>query len=407
MELTALLDSLSLMQTVQNLMDNEREYDPIRHDHGSILRAILRQLNLRTAPTTLFKVKAHCGSLLNEIADRLADAGTNEPPQGPDPDPPPSNLHYTAITTSHHHVDDPPTTPTRRSTKDQHSQWLRNLQAWRTATCHKQDKTRAFITRTNLSRDLFNVAIRSTAHGLTDSGAKQVMQALCGTFPTRHKLWLQGRFHTPFCPFCPSVVENMTHWQCLCPQFHDSRTAAHNNIWNVLGAQLQKHSPHHIQLEQAMLDTSLQVDGRYRNWRPDGIAQTTNAVFLLEFTRCSDNRNSPLPLAIERKEIKYLPLLENIRSRNKFLNVTLITFAVGYLGSLDQLQFQANLTALGIPPKHHDSIRLATISATLSAFAKMAAERSTAHHTTAPKQPVRPWEGLHRPLKPRPFIQRY
>jgi hypothetical protein len=47
----------------------------------------------------------------------------------------------------------------------------------------------------------------------------------------------------------------MTHWQCLCPQFHDSRTAAHNYIWNALASLLQKHSPLSIQLETNMANT--------------------------------------------------------------------------------------------------------------------------------------------------------
>jgi hypothetical protein len=42
------------------------------------------------------------------------------------------------------------------------------------------------------------------------------------------------------------------------------------------------------------------------------------------------------------------------------------------------------------------------MAATLSSFAKMAAERTTAHNTLAPKRPIRPWDGLHPPLKTRP-----
>jgi hypothetical protein len=237
------------------------------------------------------------------IADprkELTDQPVIDPPrapcrglgQGPDPDQDPLALRYAPITTSPLEAT-PQDPPPQRSKTDQHSTWLKNLQKWRTSTYNKPSKTLTYMARENLSRDLFNAAIRSTSYGITDTGCKQVLQALCGTFPTRHKLWLQGRFHTPFCPFCPTTMENMTHWQCLCPQFHDSRTAAHNYIWNALASLLQKHSPLTIQLEHSMADTPLQVDGRYRNWRPDGIAwnHSTNSIFLLEFT-CSDNRNS-------------------------------------------------------------------------------------------------------------------
>jgi hypothetical protein len=194
----------------------------------------------------------------------------------------------------------------------------------------------------------------------------------------------------------------MTHWQCLCPQFHDSRTAAHNFIWNSLAALLQKYSRLDIQLEQDMASTSLQVDPQYKNWRPDGIAwdNQKNLVYLLEFTRCSDNRNLPTPQALERKEMKYGPLLDSLCSLNPLLEIRLVTFAIGYIGSLNHSIFQSNLTSLGVSPGHHDTIRQATITATLSAFAKMATERTIAHNTRAPKQPIRPWEGSHPPLKP-------
>jgi hypothetical protein len=137
----------------------------------------------------------------------------------------------------------------------------------------------------------------------------------------------------------------MTHWQCLCPQFHDSLTAAHNFIWNSLATLLQKHSRLDIQLEQDMALTSLHVHPQYRNWRPDGIAwdHQKDRLYLLEFTRCSDNRNLPTPQAVEQKEVKYYQLLNSLNSLNPQLEVKLITFPVGYIGSLDRPRFQSNL----------------------------------------------------------------
>jgi hypothetical protein len=196
----------------------------------------------------------------------------------------------------------------------------------------------------------------------------------------------------------------MTHWQCLCPQFKDSRVAAHNNIWNALASLLKKHSPLDINLEQPMSASKLHIDPRHSNWRPDGIAldNPNKTIFLLEFTRCSDNRNLPDPRPIECKEVKYLPLLESARSLNPNYTIELLTFAIGYLGSLDQQHFQKNLTALGVSAQHHNAIRQSTISATLSAFAQMATERSIAVTTASPPRNIRPWTGQHKPLKPKP-----
>ena len=96
---------------------------------------------------------------------------------------------------------------------------------------------------------------------------------------------------------------------------------------------------------------------------------------LLEFTRCSDSRNSSLPEAIERKEIKYDELLADIRLNNPHLKVELLTFAVGYLGSIIEDDFHAHLTSLGVPEQAHQAIVKATITATASAFGKMCRER--------------------------------
>jgi hypothetical protein len=48
-----------------------------KHEHREMLTDIVLALQARTAPTTLVKVKAHVGQILNEEADRLADKGTS------------------------------------------------------------------------------------------------------------------------------------------------------------------------------------------------------------------------------------------------------------------------------------------------------------------------------------------
>ena len=48
---------------------------------------------------------------------------------------------------------------------------------------------------------------------------------------------------------------------------------------------------------------------------------------------------------------------------------------MGYLGSVVEDAFHANLSTLGVPPKEHPAITKATITATASAFGKMCRER--------------------------------
>eukprot|EP00961_Rhodomonas_salina_P017427 234505-Rhodomonas_salina.2 len=54
-----------------------------------------------------------------------------------------------------------------------------------------------------------------------------------------------GIADSPDCPFCPGTVELILHWQCTCPQFSDSRIAAHNSIWKVMAALIRRAAPRH------------------------------------------------------------------------------------------------------------------------------------------------------------------
>jgi hypothetical protein len=199
----------------------------------------------------------------------------------------------------------------------------------------------------------------------------------------------------------------MTHWQCACPHFQDSRIAAHNAIWAALAAHLKQRSDFSIALEQPMSSSAILVDPLFRNWQPDGIATSADGktAFLLEFTRCSDDRKQANPQALERKLIKYGPLLASAQALNPHLSLNLLTFAVGYLGTLDQTLFSSHLRALGISASHDDAIQQSVMTATMSAFAKMALERATAINLHIPLPPC-PWAGRHRPLRRPPPLRR-
>ena len=222
-------------------------------------------------------------------------------------------------------------------------------------------------------------ALTSTAHGMQHGSARSFLQAYCGIFQTMHKLHQYGQADSPDCPWCPGVHEHMVHWQCLCPQHSLSRTAAHNRIWQVLGGRIVQHAPPEwtIRLELAMADSGLSHSSKYRLWRPDGMAfdAKTKTLYLLELTRCSDSRQSSLLQAVERKEVKYDELREDITRHNPHLKVLQLTFAIGYLGTTDDLGLRASLRALNIPDTAVDAIIGATVTATIAAFGKMGRER--------------------------------
>eukprot|EP00961_Rhodomonas_salina_P017426 234505-Rhodomonas_salina.1 len=101
----------------------------------------------------------------------------------------------------------------------------------------------------------------------------------------------------------------------------------------------------------------------------------TNTTTLLEFTRCLDSRHDALLEAVERKEIKYQELLDDLRLHNPTLRFELCTFAIGYLGSLNKPALCDQLCRLRVPEETHGKICQTVITATLAAFGKMANER--------------------------------
>jgi hypothetical protein len=209
--------------------------------------------------------------------------------------------------------------------------------------------------------------------------ARLFLQAYSGTFPTMCKLHQYGQVESPDCPFCPGTPEHMVHWQCLCPQHRLSRTAAHNRIWQVLGGRILQHAAPHwtIKLEMAMGDSGLRHSGTYSNWRPDGMAYDpkTKTLYFLELTRCSDARDSALLEAVERKVVKYDELAKDVALHNPHITVRQLTFAIGYLGTTDDIGLRASLLTLGIDDAHATPIIKATVTATIAAFGKMGRER--------------------------------
>ena len=195
----------------------------------------------------------------------------------------------------------------------------------------------------------------------------------------------------------------MSHWQGTCPQFRESRTKAHNFVWGVLGTAIAKHATTlEVKLEQPMSKTSFHHLPAHAQWQPDGLAfdQLTQRLFVLEFMRCNDSRQHSLLKAMERKEVKYAPLCDALRVLNPSISITLLTFAVGYIGSIEEATFTQHLDVLGIPNKEKDKLIQATVTATLSAFGDMVNERHYAHNLVAQGISITPSQTAGSSAKP-------
>ena len=131
------------------------------------------------------------------------------------------------------------------------------------------------------------------------------------------------------CPYCPGTKETLAHFACVCPQFREARTAAHNQVRKLISSEsslLAKCLPDHWKMheETPMANTGLQlgsvsVDCMEASERPlpehhdDTIcvgrlqpdlvfvSQSRRKIALVELCRPMDDSSEQLAAAHERK----------------------------------------------------------------------------------------------------------
>ena len=143
------------------------------------------------------------------------------------------------------------------------------------------------------------------------------MQAVTDTYPTMSSLhkWKSKVHRSPNCPWCSAhVPETLAHFTTVCDAFHHARTAAHNQVWQVVTSALKRALPPEWELfiETNVRDTGLlrgpsehqpcaattqpaQVSTRLGNLRPDAFAvnRTTRQIAILDLTRPFDGPDGP------------------------------------------------------------------------------------------------------------------
>ena len=67
------------------------------------------------------------------------------------------------------------------------------------------------------------------------------LKGTTGTYPTHAYLKRVGLANSPNCPYCDAgVSETLTHFTCVCPQFREARTSAHNQVRQVVSTFLTR-----------------------------------------------------------------------------------------------------------------------------------------------------------------------
>ena len=87
---------------------------------------------------------------------------------------------------------------------------------------------------------------------------------MSGRYPVQnylHQVKLQGSA-SPDCSLCPGIKETLNHFTCLCPQFREASTAAHNQVRHKLYTSLSKLLPKVwvVHEEIPMHQTALRLD---------------------------------------------------------------------------------------------------------------------------------------------------
>ncbi len=66
------------------------------------------------------------------------------------------------------------------------------------------------------------------------------VKAMTGRYPVQAYLYRINVAKSPDCPFCPRTRETFTQFACICPKFHEARTAAHNQVRTLITLLLLK-----------------------------------------------------------------------------------------------------------------------------------------------------------------------
>jgi ribonuclease HI len=343
--------------------------------HFDVISQLLVELRKWPGSVKLVKVKSHSGCLLNERADEEAERGrAAEGPelcQGPQ--------KYGALWIR-----------IRPSTRAACGQPLPRDSAPNVSIIKKvvaANILRAVQKRnTVFVRDLFHRQDGSTVSSVIrrcqPAEYRIWLRCMMGIYPTQTYLHRVGLAASQLCPFCSSAVpETLAHFACVCPQFREARTSAHNQVRRVvtsfLTPLLQSHwtAYEETQMQHTGLTLHLIPAARVAEalgqdpdptadpdavkdlgrWQPDWVfvSAAKKRIALVDLCRPADDHPQQLVAAGIRKQQRYGPLVEALShySDNGWL-IHVFPWVVGIRGMIDPRLIGALLGFLNVPQKH-------------------------------------------------------
>ena len=343
--------------------------------HFDVISQLLVELRKWPGSIKLVKVKSHSGCLLNERADEEAERGRAA--EGPELCPGPQK--YGALWLR-----------IRPSTRAACGQPLPRDSAPNASIIKKvvaANVLRAVQKRnTVFVRDLFHRQDGNTVSSIIrrcrSAEYRVWLRCMMGIYPTQTYLHRVGLVASQLCPFCPSAVpETLAHFACVCPQFREARTSAHNQVRRVvtsfLTPLLQSHwkvyeeTPmQHTGLTLRLIPAARVAEALGQDpdptaapdavkdlgrWQPDWVfvSDTKKRIALVDLCRSADGHPHQLVTAGIRKQQRYGCLVEALShySDNGWL-IHVFPWVVGIRGMIDPRLIGALLGFLNVPPKH-------------------------------------------------------
>ena len=209
------------------------DYNPRPREivHFDVIYQLLVELRRWPGKVKLVKVKSHSGCLLNERADEEAERGRTDDKPELYPGPQKYGALWLRIR------------PSTRALGEACGQRLPRDSAPNVSLIRKVilvNTLRAVRMRsTAFVKDLFHRTDGATVSGIVKrcgSAEYRVwLRCMMGIYPTQTYLHRVGLAPTQLCPHCPTAVpETLAHFACVCPQFREARTSAHNQVRNVI-----------------------------------------------------------------------------------------------------------------------------------------------------------------------------
>ena len=404
--LLVFVDSLVLLNILQNWGTANFNPEPNDVVHFDVILPLLEVLRQWPHPVRLVKVKSHTGCLMNEMADEQAELGYDDAAQ--EVCQAPQKFGSLALRTRQH-VRELAQKCKKELPRDSapNRKILKSVVGANTrrAACMRS----TFFVRQLLHQKEGETIARVVSR-CREAEYRVWVKAMTGRYPVQTYLHRIKLVSSPNCPFCPGVRETLTHFACICPQFREARTAAHNQVRKTICTFLTRlmSKQWKIYEETPMSKTGLRLElvpaacmeaaGRLlpehhadlvsvERLQPDlvMVSWTLKKIGLVEVCRPMDEFSDQLTAAEARKLRTYAPLLDALRAYvAEGWTIEILPWVVGVRGLLVKASTWHVLDFLSVPRKSWDSVIEGAAIASVKAFYFLHQVRCKALHPSNP-----------------------